>query len=337
LIQGVSFTLLYIAWIERHLAQPFKLSLFWGISLLGLVTIVFFYPLLVIVLVYALLFLYFNSYKIENKRLYLHVFLVYSLLFILKLIFVRNFYDAGALNNLKNFYTLFPSYFATTSWKNFYGYLLKDYWGLILLFCLVVYQYFNSQKWLKLALFLSFFIGTIFLINICYKDGAEQFYLEGQYSILCALLGFSLAYDIVSNWSPKWLFGFLSMILILFIFRITSTRSVYSDRVNLYRNLITEFSHKKVILENHPIRYKTLKMQWGSSFETWLLSTTERRETSSIIIKDNPKDLDWALDKSKSFITEWEIVDYDKLNSNYFIFKDSGTYTKIQPLDSNVF
>lgn len=324
LIQGVSFTLVYVSFINEQTRYQMNKILFWIINLVFLTTIVFFYPLLIIVLAFSFVYLYLNN-RLRYK-LYIYSSIVYIALVVLKSIFFGNDYDTQAISNIGNLIKLFPNYIDIPSFHNFIHYLFFDYYGLIFCFVIVVVKLSLDKKWDKLISFTTFFFGLIFLINTCYKEGAEQFYLEGQYSILCIIVGFPLVYDVLYDWRPMLRNAFVVLIVVLFVYRIVSTSSEYSSRVSLYRTLISQNKNQKSVIPSRTLLTKTLKMTWGSSFEIWLLSTMEKGKTSSIIIKEKLDNMDWQMDKPDVYITEWELFEYKSLNPTYFILKDKGNY-----------
>lgn len=325
LIQGASILLVYLAYLEYTL-DKIKLNYwFWIISIALILLIIYTYPLLIIPFVFSIGFLYLN--RNQNWKIYLSQTIIYIFIFGVKNLFFKNYYDTGALSGLKNFKIIFPNYFNTISTSNFFHYLINDYYYLFLLFFVVNLRLFLLRN-MRLAIWVNFFfLGLIILINVCYQQGAEQFYLEGQYSNLCIIIGFPFVYFVIEGLNVYYKTYFLALILFLSLFRISNAKQIYTNRIDYYRSIYSELPHKKRILNStEKSAQNTLKLTWGSAYEIWLLSTIETTKTSSIILHDNPSSLEWALDKNKSFITQWEVIDYDKLNPKYFVLKDTNLY-----------
>jgi hypothetical protein len=330
LIQGASLLLVYLAYLEYYFDKKQFNYLFWILSIAQILLIIYTYPLLIVPFIFSVGFLYLN--RKNQWEIYLSQICIFSSIFIIKNLFLKNYYDSGALSGLKNFKTIFPNYFTTVSNQNFLNYLIKDYYLLIPIFLISNFYYyfvFNQKKivfWIN-----AFFLGLILLINVSYQQGAEQFYLEGQYSILCIIVGFPFVYLIFNIFKLKFKSFFIAAILMFFVFRISNSHSIYTKRIELYRSFISKFDSEKIILKSSITEYqKTLKFIWGSAYEIWLLSTIENKKTSSIILKNNPEDIHWAMKKNKSFFTEYEIIDYAKLNPSYFVLKDTNLYKIIK-------
>jgi len=68
-----------------------------------------------------------------------------------------------------------------------------------------------------------------------------------------------------------------------------------------------------------------LKMTWATPYEFWLISTIETGTTSSIITQEKADELTWTKKKkfSKKIVLRWASFDYQDLNSQYFVLRDT--------------
>jgi len=236
------------------------------------------------------------------------------------------------MGGLKNIISLFPNYFNVASNKNFFKYLLYDYYFLPICLLLNSISYTITKQYNKLILGLMFFVGYALLINLSYPTGADQFYLENQYLILSIIVGFPFAYDFLPSIKEgKTQILIIGFIALAGIFRIYNNHYMYTNRLNWYRKTLADTSalpQKKLVIPADKAPKDLLLMTWGSSYEFWLLSTIEEGVSRSIIIEETANEFDWAMSNNKAFIAKWGTFDYDKLNPEYFKFYDESPYVK---------
>ena len=332
LVQGVIFTLIYLAYVDYVLQSQKINAWFYILSPLFLITIIFFHPLLPFVLLFGLSFL-FLQYRIQFKKL-LAIAVVFVALYFAKTIFIKTDYDSSAMGGLNNFKWLFPNYITIQSNKNFIQYCLYYYYFIPIIFIVVTAYYFYSKAFLKLLLFCSFFFGYLLIVNVSHQGGGDQFYLESQYLILTIFLAMPLLYDVLPNISnstiPKFVLGF---ILIISTIRIYNTHFQYTEKLNWYQKTIAEIDtlpQKKVVLKQADVPMNKIILSWGCAYEFWLLSTIEQQKSASIIIAEFDAEFDHAINNKKVFIGKWEQIPYSEFkNKNCFIFNDSSSYIKL--------
>jgi hypothetical protein len=329
-VQGVIFTIIYLAYIEYVLQQQKVNYWFYILSPLFLITIVFFHPLLPFVLLFGVAFL-FLQYRIQFKILFT-ITIAFMVLYFIKSLFFKTDYDSSAMGGLNNFIWLFPKYFTIQANKNFIQYCLHHYYFIPLLFSAVAIFYFYKNAFLKLFLFGSFFFGYLLIVNVSHQGGGDQFYLESQYLILMIFLSMPLLYDVLPNISsPTITRSFLIVVLLVGIIRIYNTHFQYTERLNWYQKTITEINalpQKKVVLKQANLPMNKIILSWGSAYEFWLLSTIEQHKSMSIIIAENDAEFKDAIYQNTVFIGKWEHINYSDLkNTNCFIFTDSSFYS----------
>lgn len=327
-VQGVVFTLTYFAYLDNELQKKSISKLFYVISSFCLITIVFFYPSLLFLITFGFIYFLFRNYTRYNTIGFL--FLFYILTFVFKQIFLPNNYDAGAMSGLHNIMNKFPHYFTNQSTRNFFHYLKNDYYLVLIPLVASLSFYFIQKSWLKFAFLIAFFFGYLFIINMNYYDGAEQFYLESQYLLLTCFASFPFVYEVLPTIKfPKLKLGFIVLLIGISLIRIEYNHKTYSNRISYLNNLINETNssiNKKRIVPTSKLDMNILRMHWGLPYETWLLSTLKNNATSSIVSKESDNQYQNELNKNKSWITVWETIDYNKLNPTYFKFTDTTFY-----------
>lgn len=330
LVQGVVFTLVFLASVENQMHRSTPTPLFWALFPFLIVTIVFFYPLLPFVLLFGLAF--FALHYKSHYRFLTSIGAGYLLVYGLKVFFFKTGYDSGAMGGVVHFKTLFPNYFTIASNRNLLLWIAKDYYFLAFFFAAIVFFYLRNRRFGKLFLFAGFFLGLTALINVVnYSGSAQQFYLEPQYSLLAVFVGVVATYDLLPAFRKPLLPTLaLNLILLLCFVRIVQTGKEYTARLSWYRETMQQTPDKTILAESAtPV--PLLKMTWGSAYEWWLLSTLETGQTKSLIIEEKPGEFDWALDNRRGLLTKWEIFPYENLTPRYFVLKDTvNTYSRKQ-------
>lgn len=331
--QAISFLFILLALLDNVSNNDKELlPYFWvKVSTLSLI-VCFTHPLIIIPFSFIVLFYYF-SYP-GKRKIITSVGLIYFSFFIIKTLFFKTPYDNQAMGGIKNFITLFPNYFNLQSNKNLLKYFLHDYYLVFISLLASLIFYFKTHQYQKLVLQFSFFFGYCLLVNVSYPNGADQFYLENQYLILSFIVALPFALDVLPQIKKvKIQYAIVCLICVVSIFRIIHTHSLYTNRLDWYRNLLLQTENipqKKMIIPSSRAPKDTLLMTWASSYELWLLSTIEKGVSRSIIIEEKENEFDWALPSNKSFISKWGVFSYTDFNKRYFVFTDTTNYIKIQ-------
>lgn len=325
IFQGFAFFLLWLAHLLKYkkdlnLGRPIHVFIMVGLSFF----LIFSHPLLVIAITFALAFLWLDK-QLENGEL-IKIAILLCLIILLNKLFFSNRYDYGAMSNLKNIFSLFPDYFTLQSFKNLPFYFYNDYYLVIIAGFIILFYYLRNREFAKLMVFLTFFIGVVFIVSVSYPNGAEQFYLEGQYSVLALVVGLPLSFDVYNFLKTRGSIIVILVIFFSFIYRLENNCKFYKNRIAIYEDIILVHKNTKLLFLSNSLLLKQLGMTWGSSFETWLLSTIKTGKSSSIIITSHPDKFKESVDKKNVWMTEWETIDYENLNPKYFVFRDTGTY-----------
>lgn len=332
-IQGTALLLFYFALQFKNPIEYRYPEINISISYLLLFTVAFIHPILVVQFIFISLFLFFsNKDNSEFRRKNQIISRVFFYIFILaiKMVFFKNQYDSGAINNMKNFISLFPNYISIASNKNFIYYLITDYYLAAILLVLISVYYYRKAEWIKLSLMNIFFFGFLLIVNVSYKDGADKFYIESHYLSLSIFIIIPFVFDYLPTLEMKKVHYLISSIILIRLVYIFFNHIPFTDRLNWEREFLMKNDHKKIIKWDNNVPKDTLFMTWATPYEFWLLSTIEKKETRSIVFLDHENELDWALSKNKSFVTKWGVFDYNQLPKKYFILNDTTPYIKIK-------
>lgn len=332
--QGLWVLVLYFALFRKALLQEISSPLLHSALFLMTLILVFSHPLIIFPFLYCFIFF---GLKYKRTQLFWSQLGIYFSILMIKQLFFKSSYDGQAMGGLKNFTLFFPDYFSLDTNIQFLKYLINDYYLLLIGSVAVVVFYIKVKNWLQLANFLAFSGGFLLLINVTYAGrNPEKFYIENLYLPLGIMLLLPLVLDVFSKIKQQ---RTLSLTLAcLFLIRtldIYTNAPQYTERVD-YLELISE-----QMIANNTVKFVTpasnvdlqkLKMNWGFTYEMWLISTLKSGQTISIALEEQKDQFQWAMGRSDAFITNWGVFDYNQLNKRYFIFPDSTqSYRYIEP------
>ncbi len=327
LIQGTAFVFFYLALLDNILrSEKLKMHKI-PVLLILLLFAIFAHPLLSIAIVFGLLYM---TLHVKKRFIFSIVnFLVIVSIYFAKSKIFPNEYDTEAISSISNLYD-WQSYFQRIKVQGFFDMLLSDYLIASLIATLVSFYLVFKKKYLKLLLLFTFVIGYCILVNIAQLYIREQYYIESQYLILSFFIILPLVLDIIPTLKKSQLTLLACISIVVFSsFKIFENRKPYVERLNWHRDFLKKseaFDNKKLVLHRAQVPLDTLIATWGSSYEFWLLSTIENKETRSVIISDKVWYLNWVLDEEnkKQFFTRWDFPEYHSLDEKYFILKDTS-------------
>lgn len=325
-VQGVVFTLLFLALFEHILKMENTPYWFHFLSPFFIITIIYFYPLLLFVYLFGLFF-FMIQYPKKIKLLILYS-LLYLTLFLIKTKLLNNYYDQKSMEGIENIFSKFPNYFQLTSFKNFYSYVVNDYYLLVVFLIINLIYLFFKKQYIHILLMSAFLIGVCFLININYVQGVAQFYLESQYLILMVFVAMPFSYYVLENKNLKTVnILFLILVISFSILRIKVTSKIYVNRLQFVRQLVDQSPTKRII-PKEKIDDKILQFTWGISFEAWLLSTIEHNKTCHIVYEDYQNQFEKEKTNPEIFLTPMGLYPYQELSNQYFKKDINRFYTK---------
>ncbi|MEZ5008022.1 MAG: hypothetical protein R2753_07730 [Chitinophagales bacterium] len=234
------------------------------------------------------------------------------------------------MNGVKNLVELFPNYLNIQSNIDFLKYLLNDYYALPIGLLLILIYYWKNKSYKKILLVTISFFFYLFIINISYPNGGDQFYIENLYLPLSIFIIFPLVYEVLPSYNRKVsLFIFIAIVLSS-ITRIYYNHESYTERLNWMRNymeLTKGADNKKQFIDAENVPTNVLIMTWATPYEFWLLSTIELNYTRSILIDKNLENHSWMLLYNKKFATKWGAFNYSELPTKYFKLTDTTHYS----------
>jgi len=324
--QGISLMIVCFALIgsdRKMVLHKFSLLLLG----LGIITVVFFHPLIIFPFYFIVLFML--NWKIseaQRKVLYGASILFLLTVVVQKLAFTDK-YEMHAMSGVKNFRVLFPDYLHLYSNSVFLDACKGKYiWvPVVALANTVVYT--RAKQWSKLLLFLCGTGAFLLLVNIT-RNTAETpfFYIEGLWLPLAIFLGLPFVFDVLPVLQEKKLaVAVISLIVVTGCVRIYAVSKPYVTRLNWERNYLNIHHDKKLAVYETCVPLDTLMLTWATPYEFWLLSTTERQKTASIIVIDNIPQYAWAFDQTRSLIVSGDIFPYAVLPKRYFHLTDTTT------------
>lgn len=307
--------------------KPVAPAIRYPLLLLCAITLAFAHPVIAIPFFYIVAFFAFNRNAPISYKLLTGISIAFLAAAICQKLFFFNSHDSGGISNLQNFKRFFPNYIDLYSNKRLLINIRLLYYWLPLLSSLVIFIYVRQRRWLLMLFIISALLGYLLLINVSFPYYvAHDFYRENLYTVLCLILAFPIAYDVIPAIKNKMaVYTVFTLLLATSIYRVYDTRTVYKGRIDTYRGCIAETTGQKVIAPFTGRVQMPMMMDWASSYEIWILSTVEKDTTASIVFHEKPESLQWAIFERKEFLTKWGLFPYDSLNPVYFKFRDTNT------------
>lgn len=327
--QGLALLVLFFCFSSQCKNKLLSLSVIHVlVYVILLFTLALIHPVIIAPFIFiAILFWVNNDMDRQILKLSTSLFLFF---YIIKSKVLKTEYDTKSLEGLDNFYTLFPDYINLQSNFNFLTYLFQDYYMLILLLLVLIIGLVMTRKFVSLFITLCFFIAYLFLINISYPQGADQFYIENLYLPLSIFLIVPFVFYILPKLSRKWIIFVILTISIVRVSHIYNKHDLYTSRLDYLRKELKMHSSIKTVISETSDHKSNLIMTWATPYEFWLLSTIETGVTESLLILDQVSEVEWAVNRSDVFITKWGAFDYNQLPVRYFNFKNNSNYVIIR-------
>lgn len=330
LLLGMSLMFPFFALLIHRANSKMNKILLWFLIFVGLITIVFSHPLVVIPFAFTWVYFFISKDVGIKKRDFITIGIIFVVLASTKAIFFTDKYESGSISQMTYFVSLFPNYFSTYSNTRFFTNWFHIYYWLPVLFLLVLIAYGYQRKWLKFSMVFTGCFVYLQIVNISYPGPhTPDFYRENMYIPLGLFLALPLVYDILPRINKTLTIGILILIASTGLFRIYEMRGSYKGRIDWFRGYMTENGNRKIIGSALNMPQGTMIMSWASSYEFWLLSTIEKGESASIILEDNIDEYGWAYDNYRGFVTHWGVYKYKDLDPRYFKFTDTQTHYSV--------
>ncbi len=328
--QGIAFALVVFAFVG---GRNINSALGWVALTVLCIVCAFFHPLLLFVIAYTFVFFLLQKDRYFDVKQLSAITILFFVFVALKTVFIKAPYEQHAMGGLKNFVTQFPNYFTLYSDKLFlYNCITKYYW--IPIFAVtIITLYRTNREWRKLAFFVLSVAGYLFLVNVCYPTKATPtFYIENLYLPIGVFLALPLVFDVLPFLEKKRLaFPVFVLILLTGCVRLYATHSVFTERLNLERDVIAKYNNKKVVIGSENVDADLLQMLWGTPYEFLLLGESENNKAASIIIDDKPRLREPACYITNALVVNWNVFPYCDLPTKYFHFTDTTSGYVIVP------
>jgi hypothetical protein len=304
-----------------------------AITALLLVTVVFFHPLSIFVVLFSVMYFMLNKDLMPGRQLLYTLVILYFAVLIFKFLAMRTPYESHSMSGMKNFITQFPDYITLYSNKRFLINCLTRYYWIPILFAANTVFYARRKEWEKLWFFILAFTGYLGLVNISYPTiKTPVFYIENLYLPLGIFLSLPFVFEVMPGMNNKKLaMGMILLISATGLIRIYNTHNLYTTRLNYYRQIIQEYGEKKVVMDTKNTNMNILMMAWGTPYEFLLLSESEHNRPASIIIDEHPERLKWAEGHKSEILVNWNIFQHKDMPKRYFHFTDTTTGYEINP------
>ncbi len=331
--QGVTFLFIVFSLLPPGNSLQVQNKLRLAITAVCIVIATFFHPMVAVVWLYAVVFFWLRQRQAAIPKSLALASAVFFVAVIIKSATLKTQYDAHSMSGLKNFWLLFPNYFTTYSNKLFLQNVVAKYCWIPLCTTLIIAHYYRSRQYLQGLVFAASMIGYFFLVNISYPTpDTPSYYRENLYLPLGFFMALSLVFDVLPSLHARQMaLPFFMLIVVSGGIRFYTNHNAFTDRLNWQRAFMQQNGDRKVIADAQKTNAGILQMLWGTPYEFWLLSTSERRLSASIIIDADPHHRDWARDVNKCLIVNWNMWYYHDLNPKYFRYPDSVSIYVVDP------
>ncbi|MBZ0097444.1 MAG: hypothetical protein K8F30_00090, partial [Taibaiella sp.] len=256
---------------------------------------VFFHPLLWIPATFIFLYFAINRAAPASKLIFFGGFVLFFLAFYLRQQLLTAEYDRNAMKGADNFLELFPWTNIATN-RVFLRDCLGKFAWIPVSFVAVSSLYIYQRKWLSLLSVIAFSGAYVLLVNTTFSnDKPAGFYMENLYLPLGVMLALPLVFEVLPALQLRRLaFSLFGLIALTALIRMYLAHDTYTTRLNWQRNFLEQHAGEKLLVAATPPMMDTLIMTWGTPYEFWLLSTTERDSTASIVITDNIEGIEYT-------------------------------------------
>lgn len=291
---------------------------------IGMFFVGFSHPLIIFPVVFAFVFFWLNKEHHADRKQLVIGFVLFIVMYLCKKFFFTDDYEAGSSDVLKNIPSLISTFYKVYANKHFISNWVKIYYWLPILLAIITVVYVKRRRIFLLTVTLLSFLVYMEVINLAYPgEGVYDFYIENMYHPLCFILAVPFVFDILPVFRKNVTYLFVVLIVCTSFIRIVTVSRYYSSRVKWHREHLAKFEGQKVIVKSTEESNKALMMDWATPYETWLLSTIETEQTSSMVIRPDPQSINWAINTRNEFITTWGVFNYKDFNPVYFKFQDT--------------
>ncbi len=320
--QGLAFLLAVLAWMDTRTTirdiRPWQ----WPLFVAALVTAFYFHPMVLYAMVFCCIWLFFYEKERAKRRLWLMGLLLFVVLFIIKFkVLPLDWYDTMSLSRTRAFVDLWPNWFDLKSNRDFVAWLWRDYHFLPIVYLVNAVLLLRARRWWLAAWSMAFPMGYIFLVNVPFHAGDNQFYLENLYLPLAIMVAVPFVFGQYSHApNPRWFFAVLSVVVALRLVHIAQAGQPWRQRVVWLEQLLATHTAPKTLISEKDLPQDLLRFTWGIPYETLLLSSLPGPEHSRLFFQTNevtPK-LDSLSHKGNLFLGTFKHYRLSDFPKQYF-------------------
>ncbi len=320
--QGLAFLLAVLAWMDTRKAVSDIRPWQWPLFVATLVTAFYFHPMVLYAMVFCCVWLFFYEKERAKRHVWLMGLLLFVVLFIIKFkVLPLDWYDAMSLSRTQAFVDLWPNWFDLKSNRDFMAWLWRDYHFLPIFYGINAALLLRAKQWWLAAWSIAFPIGYVFLVNVPFHAGDNQFYLENLYLPLAIMVGVPFVFgQFFHKPSPNWAFVVLAAVIVLRIGHIAQARQPWQQRVVWLEQLLATHTSPKTILLEKDLPQDLLRFTWGIPYETLLLSSILGPEHSQLFFqtKEVTPKLDSLSHKGNLFLGTFKHYRLSEFPRQYF-------------------
>lgn len=313
LSQAIPFSILALGFtIECYNKKNLRFAA--ASTVISSLILAFYHPQSLMVYLFGLFFFLPLSWK-EWKGYLLP--LLGLLIFVGKSILFNNWYDTMKFEGLKaNLRALYPTYFQTASFMDFYRWIPAQLILITLVFILTTAVLIVKKKWYRCFLLLIGSILSISVFHITNTGGMTVYYAEASYLVWSALLAIVFTFEVFDLLKYKDLI--YSTLLVLCIVKILSVSNFYVERLGYVNELATSFRGEKVIIDRNTLPEKMFMLDWALPFETFIYSTLKDKNGAATVVPAGNVDQYRGLIDGKLFIDGMGSALKSEIDSTYF-------------------
>lgn len=313
LSQAIPFSILALGFtIECYNKKNLRFAA--ASTVISSLILAFYHPQSLMVYLFGLFFFLPLSWK-EWKGYLLP--LLGLLIFVGKSILFNNWYDTMKFEGLKaNLTALYPTYFQTASFMDFYRWIPAQLILITLVFILTTAVLIVKKKWYRCFLLLIGSILSISVFHITNTGGMTVYYAEASYLVWSALLAIVFTFEVFDLLKYKDLI--YSTLLVLCIVKILSVSNFYVERLGYVNELATSFRGEKVIIDRNTLPEKMFMLDWALPFETFIYSTLKDKNGAATVVPAGNVDQYRGLIDGKLFIDGMGSALKSEIDSTYF-------------------
>lgn len=263
----------------------------WKIVVLAacLVTSIFFHPLIVFPLVFALLYFYLNRNLTGGQLLALFIGTVAVLAF-KSLFFKVGEYETKKYDGLNNFVSLFPDYFSIVSNQFTLSEIYSNYIFLSVALLLLIVFYAWRKYWTKLLLLVLFVFSYTMLCNVAHPELGRGIYLQNMHLLLTVIILLPFLMEVAPLVNKKYLLVVFLVVIVVRLGVIYNVNDSYSIRLNFIKRLVAtarQYPGSKFCISNESILPSEYSEPWALSYETLIFSSLNSADSSLTVVTNN--------------------------------------------------